>query len=347
MPPRLHLCSNCLRSLPRSRVLPLQLHKYLSTLSAIVPEAPPFPPQDHAPPSTLYPPTQPPSHRPPELRKTQLHRQYTSLLRSTPLMLLFQHNNLTAPEWMAVRRELTIALRKTDAELATTTTTPLPLADSIKIQIIQTRVFQAALLIVEQFDPTLVPDGPSNFTHALSRTARAAVSLKKQPHPLSPLLSGPLAVVTFPEASPMHMKTALSILAPSAPVFAAPTRRANPGYHDAVAQSGLRKLLFLGARVEGMVFDVEGARGVGVIEGGLEGLRARIVGMLAGVGARVTGLLDAPGRSLYFTLEGRRGMLEDEAREPGADEGKEARGEAGKEVGKEEGKEPGANTSKE
>ena len=65
--------------------------------------------------------------------------------------------------------------------------------------------------------------------------------------------------------------------------------------------------------MEGQVFDTEGARSVGGIEGGLEGLRARLVGILGGVGAGVTGVLEGQGRSLYFTLEGRRGMLEDGA----------------------------------
>lgn len=55
---------------------------------------------------------------------------------------------------------------------------------------------------------------------------------------------------------------------------------------------------------------------MGGIEGGMEGLRAQLVGMLAGVGAGVTGLLESTSRSLYFTLEGRRGMLEDEVKGP-------------------------------
>ena len=229
-------------------------------------------------------------------------------------MLLFNHYNLTAIEWMAVRRELSLALRKTDDDAALPAATPL-LADSIKIQVVQTRIFKAALMVADLFDPAQVPPGPFVFTHGLSRTARNVVAQKRRPHPLDPLLSGPLAVVAFPRVSPTHLKTAMSILAPHAPVFAAPTRRANPGYHDEIAQAGLKKLLFLGGRAEGKVFDAEGARRVGAIEGGMEGLRTLLVGTLAGVGARLTGLLDGPGRSLYFTLEGRRGALEDQGKE--------------------------------
>ncbi len=108
------------------------------------------------------------------------------------------------------------------------------------------------------------------------------------------------------------MRAALSILSPKAPTFAAPTRRANPGYYDASVQAGLQKLLLLGARVEGKVFDQEGTRWVGGIEGGMEGLRAQLIHLLSSAGAGVTGALEGVGKSLWFTVEGRRVMLEDE-----------------------------------
>lgn len=64
---------------------------------------------------------------------------------------------------------------------------------------------------------------------------------------------------------------------------------------------------------------MEGVRGVAGIEGGLEGLRGRLVGMLQGVGAGVTGVLEGAGRSLYLTVEGRRVMLDEEGK--GGEEG--------------------------
>ncbi|MCJ1335992.1 hypothetical protein MMC09_001267 [Bachmanniomyces sp. S44760] len=294
------------------------------------------------PPIARFPNTQPPSHRPPEFRKSQLHRQYTSLLRSTPLMLLFQHNNLKSIEWMSIRREINLALRKIDTEIERSSTglqPPIntPIADGIKIQTIQSSIFASALPIAEYYDPSQLP-GPETshptdpmtqsstpfplhpstdhssptFTHALSRTAHDAVQSRKLENALSPLLSGPLALVTFPTISIPHLRTVLSILAHSPPNFPAPTRRANPGYYDLAVQSGLQKLLLLGARVEGRVFDTEGTRWVGGIEGGMDGLRARLVGMLQGFGAGLTGALEGQGRSLYFAMEGRRGMMEDE-----------------------------------
>lgn len=75
--------------------------------------------------------------------------------------------------------------------------------------------------------------------------------------------------------------------------------------------------MLLGARVEGRVFDGEGVRWVGGIEGGMGGLRSQLVGMLGSVGAGVTGALEGVGRGIYFTLEGRRRMLEEEQKPMG------------------------------
>ena len=58
--------------------------------------------------------------------------------------------------------------------------------------------------------------------------------------------------------------------------------------------------------------DSEGARWVGAIEGGLEGLRGQLVRALEEVGAGVTGALEGMGRSLWVTVEARRGMLDEE-----------------------------------
>lgn len=67
------------------------------------------------------------------------------------------------------------------------------------------------------------------------------------------------------------------------------------------------------------MFDTEGVRWIGGIEGGMEGLRGQLVGMLQGVGVGLTGALEGASRSLYFTVEGRRMMLEEEVK--GAGEG--------------------------
>ncbi len=269
-------------------------------------------------------------------------------------MLLFHHNNLRSGEWLGVRRELTQALRKVDeaehkkrqetgAEQASATGD----SSSIKLQIVQTGMFASALRIVEfyhpelqpqstvahQVDPTsptsaAVPDTlstPSDprHTHGLSRAAWEAVRDRKLKHGLEPLLSGPVAILAFPTVSPPHLAAALSILAPT-PAFPAPRRRANPGYHEPAVQSGVQKLLLIGARVERSVFDPDKTRWVGSIEGGLDGLRGQLVALLQGVGQRLTQTLEGAGRSLYYTLEGRKRALEEE------EKGGDTKGEAAK-----------------
>jgi large subunit ribosomal protein L10 len=259
-------------------------------------------------------------------------------------MLLFQHNNLKSLEWAGIRRELHKALQKVDEARVAAGHPPENLADGIKLQTIQTGLFSSALRIVEFYKPetqtkapTLDPTDPATasssampfsphgdgLTHVLSKAAHDAVADTRTAHALSPLLSGPLVLLTFPTVTPQHMKAALSILSPSAPNFPAPTRRANPGWHDPAVQAGVHKLLLLGARVEGKVFDVDGAKWVGTIEGGLEGLRGQLVAMLQSIGAGVTNTLESAGKNLYFTVESRRTMLEDEEKGVSGESSKE------------------------
>ncbi|KAF1956104.1 hypothetical protein CC80DRAFT_593591 [Byssothecium circinans] len=334
MPPRIPLR-------PRAFRLQAPHHPSSAPLSAtyasLATATTPAPPIDQTirsvPPVFRYPPTQPPSHKPPEVRKTQLHRQYQSLLKSSPLILLFQHNNIKAVELMAIRRELAIALEKVDNETIKNGQEGL-YADQIPLQIIQTGIFASALRVVEFFKPEETtldhaqhPTDPATqtsaqiqqtkntpederFTHGLSRRAWQVASNPKLKSELEPLLSGPLAIVAFPTVSPQYLKTVLSILAPSKE-FPAPKRKVNPDYHDPSVQAGLQKLMFLGARVEGKVFDSDGTKWVGGIEGGIDGLRAQLVHALQGVGANLAGALEGAGRSLWVTVESRRMDMEE------------------------------------
>lgn len=244
-------------------------------------------------------------------------------------MLIFQHNNLKSDEWMAIRRELARALRTVDESEQT------QYADFIKMQIIQTGIFAAALRVVEFFQaegsgnvsqlqpidprsntsavaPNTAPSSSSpEYAHGLSEAAYTAAANKKLRHGLEPLLSGPLMVLTLPAMSPAHLKAALTILSPSKE-FPAPKRRTNPTFHEPAVQNGLQKLILLGARAEGKAFDLEGTQWIGGIEGGLTGLRAQLVAILQGFGANLTNTLEAASKSLYFTLENRKGVLEEE-----------------------------------
>jgi large subunit ribosomal protein L10 len=221
---------------------------------------------------------------------------------------------------MSIRRELAIALRRLDESLVAQGIPSQGLADGIKLQIIQTGIFDTALKIVEWYpqdsagNPDLHKGGA--FMHTLSTPVHDAVTKYKPLHGLTPLLSGPLALLTFPTVSPQYLKAALSILSPSQPQFPAPTRKASPGWHDIAVQLGLQKLLLLGARVEGKVFDVEGTKWVGSIDGGIDGLRAQVVALLQSIGGGLTNTLEGAGKSLYLTVEGRRSMLEEEQKGP-------------------------------
>ncbi|KAL1964690.1 hypothetical protein VTN77DRAFT_6716 [Rasamsonia byssochlamydoides] len=333
MPPRLRFPSSHIsRSLRRQRLRGPQYEissRCASTAAAAA--ATPAPSVEQmttsTAPASRYPPSQPPSHRRPEERRSQLLRQYTSLIRTSPLMVLFQHNNLQSVEWTAIRRELNVALQKVDEQHAAEGRSLPPLAPHVKLQIIQTHIFEVALRIVEYFRPDSeefaakrrtadeevldTRDDPT-LTHDLSRAVHDAVMYKKGKHELSTLLGGPLAVLSFPYVSPEHLKAALSVLAPKATGFPAPTRKANPGWHEQTVQDGLQKLMLLAARVDGKVFDVEETKWVGSIEGGMDGLRVQLVAALQSMGASITNALEGAGKGLYLTLESRRSVLEEE-----------------------------------
>lgn len=239
-------------------------------------------------------------------------------------MLIFQHNNLSAVEWAALRRELKFALAAVpDPATAASPEAPRPvdIAPYVQLQVVRTSMFRQALKILEFYNPANATDAP--YTHDLSMAAYEAVkaaeaeaiSADTMYAQLQPLLVGPLCLLTFPAVSPQHLAAALSILAPSPPAFPAPTRRKNPGYHDQITQSGLHKLMLIGGRIEGKAFDIEGARWVGGIEGGLDGLRAQLVGMLQSAGLGLTSALEGAGKSLWVTMESRRTMLEEEGKE--------------------------------
>jgi large subunit ribosomal protein L10 len=235
---------------------------------------------------------------------------------------------------MAIRRELAIALHKVDSERVKNGGQEDLYADQIRFQIIQTGIFASALRVVEFFNPkdstmdyaqhptdpatptsaqipntTNSPDD-KRFTHGLSRRAWEAASNRKLTTELDPLLSGPLAIVAFPSVSPQYLKTVISILAPSKE-FPAPKRKVNPDYHEPAVQYGLQKLMLLGARVEGRVFDADGTKWVGGIDGGIDGLRAQLVHALEGIGGSLAGALEGAGRSLWVTVESRRMDMEE------------------------------------
>ena len=278
--------------------------------------------------------TQPPSARPSDARKSQLIRTYTSLLRTAPLILFFQHSNLTAVEWAAVRRELKVAIEGVPALTTPPGAEPLDIASRVQLSVVRTNMLKVALKIVEFYDPQEAAAQSSTprtsrgpLTHDLSQSAydtmrRTDIHSTSAYSQMEPLLVGPIAALILPSVSPSYLAAALSVLAPVPGKFPAPTRKKNPGYHDPICQSGLSKLLLVGGRIESQIFDHDGVNWVGGINGGLDGLRAQLVNVLQGASLGVSNVLEGGSRSLWLTLEGRKEQLEaSDASTPGQSTG--------------------------
>lgn len=249
-------------------------------------------------------------------------RSYTALLRSSPLLLFFQHSNLTAVEWAAVRRELKKALANVPQSRTDESGQQIDIAESIRIEVLTTNMFNVALKIVEFHDPEAAASRSSTIrssagplVHDLSQAAYESMqSAKTQPNSdyaqIQPLMVGPLAALVLPTVSPAHLAAALSILAPVPGLFPAPTRKKSPGYHDLTCQNGLAKLLLVGGRVERKIFDQAGINWVGGIEGGLDGLRAQLVHLLQSPSLGLSRTLESGGQNIWLALEGRREQLD-------------------------------------
>jgi ribosomal protein L10 len=241
-------------------------------------------------------------------------------------MLFFQQGNLTAVEWTAVRRELRRALdavppfRNADRQ-------EINLAPYIQLQTITVRAFQVALKITEFFDPEVAKSLPTTprtkvhgpLVHDLSSVAYEWIKKVEIPEDsfykqLEGILQGPTAALALPAVSPAHLAAVLSVLSPS-PQFPAPMRRKVPSYHDPIAQSGLKKLFLVGGRVEGKLFDNDGVKRVGGIQGGMDGLRAQLVSVLQGAGLSITSTLESTGRNLWVSLESHRFSVEEKQKE--------------------------------
>ncbi|OAA53038.1 hypothetical protein ISF_09101 [Cordyceps fumosorosea ARSEF 2679] len=275
-------------------------------------------------PMQYSPATKPPSVRPAETRKSQMIRTYTSLLRTTPLILFFQHSNLTAIEWAAVRRELKKAVSAVPSTIIGPGGQPIDISNSVQLQVLRTNMFDVALKIVEFHNPeaaaalgTTARTARGPIVHDLSEAAyqairKADVTPESAYSQIELLMVGPVAALVIPAVSPTHLAAALSILSPVPGSFPAPTRKKNPGFHDPVCQNGLAKLTLVGGRIEGKVFDQAGVNWVGSIPGGLEGLRSQLVHVLQSAGLGITNALQGSSKNLWLALEGRKEQLNGE-----------------------------------
>ena len=193
-------------------------------------------------------------------------------------------------------------------------------------------MLNVALKIVEFHDPVAASalastprtsKGP--LVHDLSEVAYKTI--KETPIPadsayaqIEPLIVGPLAALTIPAVSPAHLAAALSVLSPVPGKFPAPKKKKSPGYHEPTCQNALAKLLLVGGRIEGKIFDQAGVNWVGGIDGGLDGLRAQLVAVLQSAGLGLTTALEGGSKSLWLALEGRKTQLEEQNGDKKAEE---------------------------
>lgn len=276
-------------------------------------------------PVEIVPASKPPSARPIETRKSQMIRTYTSLLRTTPLVLFFQHSNLTAVEWAAVRRELKKVMEAVPAPTPIPGVESLDITSRVKIEVLRTNMLNVALKIVEFYNPEVAAASATTprttrgpVVHDLSEAAYKTIQSVEVPQgsayaQIQPLMVGPLAALVIPAVSPQHLAAALSVLSPVPGKFPAPRKKKSPGYHDPICQNGLAKLLLVGGRIEGKIFDQAGVNWVGGIENGLEGLRAQLVHVLQSAGLGLATTLEGTSKSLWLTMESRRSQMDDEA----------------------------------
>ena len=244
-------------------------------------------------------PTQPPSYRAAEARKTQLQRTYLSIIRSAPLMLVFQHNNLRSVEWSALRREVALALAKVvpagddDA-----------VASGTRLHVVRGALFSQAMRVAERYDAR------GGQQHGTSREANDGAKKKKHKHRMAALLSGHIGLVTFPAVSPPHIRAVANIMFPDG--------RTAKGL-DPLAVAGLQKLVLLAARVDGHVasgslaggrlIDASTVRWAGELPGFVP-LRGQLAGMLQNAsGADLVRALEALPVSTLRTLDAHRKVL--------------------------------------
>ncbi|KAJ1028963.1 hypothetical protein NDA18_002596 [Ustilago nuda] len=208
-------------------------------------------------------------------KKSFLYEKYLRLLADSKLIVVLQHNNLSVAELSKIRSDIAaIKLPASQSSRATLT-------------VVRAGVIKAA-------------------AKQLASSERNRGALMER---LQPALSGPIALLTCHVLHPTYLSGLFNVLdralghvsprAPAAGVKFPEVAVANP------------RLVPLAALLEGgRLLHVAQARDVARL-GGLEQLRAQIVGLLSTCAQQLAGVLSqAAGQQLALTLEGRKRDLE-------------------------------------
>ncbi|TYJ56710.1 hypothetical protein B9479_002641 [Cryptococcus floricola] len=216
--------------------------------------ASPKPPRITTSPSRVYTP-----------RKTYLWNLYSNILHKSPLLLVFDHANLTAAEWSQLRRGVNAIKRPVkpwDPSLSGEEQAERTEIATAQLQVVRSGVFQAV-------------SGSSSS-------------------PIMPHLAGQRAVLTCTSLSPTYLAKILSSLSRTIKSL----KREN-------AEGAQPTLNLVAGLVEGhKVMTQKELEELGKLPE-LDVLRAQVVGMLEGQGRSLVGVLgQAAGGSLVRTLQG-------------------------------------------
>ena len=174
----------------------------------------------------------------------------------------------------------------------------------IRVNAVHTAIFGVAVRIADKRSP----EGDL-WSHGTSVEAAQASRKIKTKHKFTPLMVGPLGIVTFPTVSVPHVEAAVNMLFPA-------KLQSKKGF-DPAATAGLAKCILLGARVREKLLgqrkvmdndDIKWLCGLRTVEE----LRAEIVALLQRIGgSELVTVLQGAAMSLGRTIEARRKMLED------------------------------------
>jgi large subunit ribosomal protein L10 len=208
-------------------------------------------------------------------RKQFLYSHYDHLLDTSDLVLVFQPNNLTMAEWSQLRRAISaVPTPKSKSD---------PEAVYVPATLVSARTGLLSMLVRKRAE------------------ARPAVDF-------SPLLSGPIALLTCPSLSPGYLKGLLQAVN-KAFAYRPPAPTASS------VQVTPRLMLLGGIMEKNKLVSTQDILEIGKLPE-LDTLRAQLVGLLEMPARQTIGILNqAAGGSLVRTLQGLEGDLKTKAGE--------------------------------
>lgn len=241
--------------------------------------------------STSAPPPPPPptsnSDRVYTERKTYLYNYYAHLLKTSQVVLMFQHDNLTVANLAKIRR----GIAKIPPPLAPTT------PSSSK---------------TNELTTSTTPPQSQGATFTILRTGLLSALTRHQSIPFPPL-KGQTALISSPTLSPRYIQQILTSITRS---IKQSQKEVPSGKEASIKQPALT--LTFGFLENGKLLNVKEIEAVGKLSE-LDGLRSELVGLLEMRGRELVGVLgQAGGGGLVRTLQGLENDLKEKEGGAGA-----------------------------